>query len=67
MLNIDDIYKYIYHNPHDDELRVKNFSEKDTTVSYMNNKSISVNECGITSKYTVLINEPNYMEVIRNK
>lgn len=66
MKNIDDIYKYIHHMPHDDKLRTENFTEKDTKISYMQNKVISGNmDCGIISKYHILQNEFNYIELKR--
>ena len=65
VMNISD---FIYHIPHDDNLRVANYPQKDKKVTNRANENMTKKgEKHEISKYVTIINESNYVELIRIK
>jgi predicted glycosyltransferase involved in capsule biosynthesis len=59
--NLDEL---IYHIPHDDNLRVANYTEKDKVKSNNANKKVSKSKLTM-SRYQTVINTPKYVELTR--
>lgn len=60
------IKDYIYHIPHDDNMRTENFEIRDRNISNNQNALISSSNAGFTlSQYTTVHRDDTYIELIR--
>ena len=65
---IMNISNFIYHMPHGDDLRVANYTEKNKKETNMANEIITqTKDSHELSEYTTIVNESNYIELVRKK
>lgn len=65
---IMNIEEFLYHIPHDDNLRTENYPQKDKHETNRNNeKIIQEYDCGCLSTYAKLFESEKYVELVRQK
>jgi glycosyltransferase involved in cell wall biosynthesis len=65
IMNMND---FIYHMPHDDDLRVANYPQKNKKETNLANEIITqTKNSHKLSEYTTIVNESNYIELVRKK